>query len=188
MDKQALRRQMIAARKALTPVERAERSRRAQAALIGSHWFQKADTVMLYLPFRGEVETGMLAGAARAAGKRLVLPRVQKEPRRLWLHLWEGEPVAGAYGILEPSAEWPLVEPGEIGLAVVPGVAFDPAGNRLGYGGGYYDRTLPLLTRAATVALAYAFQVVEALPAEAHDIPLDGIASDRGLIICPRAD
>lgn len=186
MEKAVLRKQMRAARLALPPEERAERSRRAQQALAGSRWFQQAGTVMLYLPFRGEVETALLAEAARAAGKRLVLPRVQKEPKHLWLHRWAGEPVAGAYGILEPAADWPLAEAGEVELVVVPGLAFDRQGNRLGYGGGYYDRTLPLMVQARFVALAYRFQVVEGLVADPHDVPLHGIATEEGLITCQR--
>lgn len=185
MDKRTVRQQMIEARLGLGPDERAERSRRAQMALVQSAWFQQASLVMLYLPFRGEVETALVAEAARAAGKRLVLPRVATRPvKKLWLHLWEGEPVVGTYGILEPAQSWPLVEPGEVDLVVVPGVAFDRQGTRLGYGGGYYDRTLPLMKRARFVALAYGFQVVNALPAAPHDVPLHGIATEEGLIIC----
>lgn len=186
MEKRELRTEMIAARQALFPEERAERSRRAQLALAGSEWFRLAQTILLYLPFRGEVETALLAERARAAGKRLVLPRVERRPvKRLGLHRWDGEPVPGAYGILEPAPNWPLVEPREVELVVLPGVAFDRQGNRLGYGGGYYDRTLPLMDQAVRVALAYSFQVVAALPAEAHDVPLHGVATEDELIICP---
>jgi 5-formyltetrahydrofolate cyclo-ligase len=186
MEKRRLRKEMIAARQALPPAVQAERSRRAQEALIRTPWFAQARTVMLYLPFRGEVQTDLLVGAARAAGKRLVLPRVQQEPKKLWLHRWEGEPVVGAYGILEPAPTWTLVDPAEVDLVAVPGVAFDPAGNRLGYGGGYYDRTLPLMVHAVCVALAYRFQVVPSLPADPHDMPLHGIATEEGLITCVR--
>ncbi|MFZ5816252.1 MAG: 5-formyltetrahydrofolate cyclo-ligase [Bacillota bacterium] len=186
MEKRALRREMIARRQGLEPAERARRSRAAQEALIATDWFHQARSLLLYLPIRGEVETGLLAEAARAAGKRLLLPRVEREPvPRLWLHQWVGEPVAGAYGIQEPAPDWPRVEPGEVDLAVVPGVAFDRTGNRLGYGGGYYDRTLPLMGRGRFVALAYAFQLVEALPAEPHDVRLHGIATEEGVIRCP---
>lgn len=187
MEKRQLRQQMIAARQALPPAEREVLGRRAQQALVASSWFQRARVVMLYLPIRGEVETAGIAAAARAGGKRLVLPRVQREPRRLWLHLWVGEPESGAYGIPEPDASWPLVQPGEIDLVVVPGVAFDRLGNRLGYGAGYYDRTLPEIRSAnpsaRCVGLAYGLQVVERLPAAPHDVPLDGVATEDGLIV-----
>ncbi len=185
MEKAQLRKAMIRARQALSPDLRSELSRRAQEALTGTRWFRSAKTLLLYLPIRGEVETEGIARTARSAGKGLVLPRVQQEPRKLWLHAWVGEPVPGAYGIREPAAGWPLVEPGAIDLVVVPGVAFDRSGGRLGYGGGYYDRTL-LLIRAANpgarfVGLAFTLQVVAALPREEHDIPLDGLVTEDGM-------
>jgi len=186
MEKRELRQQMIAARLALAPAEREALGRRAQQALVQSAWFARAGVVMLYLPIRGEVETADIAAAARAAGKRLVLPRVRKEPRRLWLHLWVGEPEAGAYGIPEPLPSWPAISPAEIDLVAVPGVAFDRQGGRLGYGAGYYDRTLAEIRSANPAArfvgLAYGLQVVDRLPTGPHDVPLHGVATEDGLI------
>ncbi len=76
---------------------------------------------------------------------------------------------AGAHGTLAPRAALPCVEPQELDLLIVPGVAFTPAGERLGYGGGYYDRFLPRCPQARVLALAFAEQMVEWLPTEAHD-------------------
>lgn len=191
MDKRALRKQMIAARQALPLEQRAEWSRRAQANLLRTPWWEPARTVMLYLPIKGEVDTALLVEEAHRRWKRLVLPRVQGSPKRLLLHRWTGDPrdlVVGAYSILEPVESLSLVEPGEVDLVVVPGVAFDRWGNRMGYGGGYYDRTLPLIQAdnptAAFVGLAYAMQVrmTEPLPREDHDIQLDGVVTEQGLI------
>lgn len=184
MDKAQLRQQMIAARKALGSEERATRSRMAQKALLEAEEWTRAACVLLYLPVRGEVETGLLAETALDQGKRLLLPRVEKAAHRLWLHVWSGavdELIAGAYGISEPRPDLARVEPAEVDLVVVPGVAFDRHGNRLGYGGGYYDRALPGMERALKVGLGFAFQVVEGLPAEAHDVRLDGLATDEGM-------
>lgn len=178
---------MIAARAALSPAERSRLSLAAQEAVLGTAAFQGARVVLLYAPIRGEVETDCVAAAAVALGKRLALPRVHKEPRGLVLHAYSGDPgtlVKGAYGILEPAADWPEVEPAAVDLVVVPGVGFDTRGNRLGYGGGYYDRLLPDLLKAnpkvSLLGLAYGFQVVPALPAEAHDVPMDGLATETG--------
>lgn len=183
MDKKQLRQQMMAARGALPPAEHARRSRIAQEALLAADEWGQAGTVLLYLPIRGEVETALLARTALGQGRRLLLPRVEREARRLWLHQWSGaeeELAPGAYGIPEPRPELPLVDPAEADLVVVPGVAFDRQGYRLGYGGGYYDRALPGMRRAARVGLCFALQVVETLPAEAHDVRLDGLATDEG--------
>jgi len=187
MEKAVLRRQFLQARQGLDPALRAEWSRRAQAAVIASHWFAAAAVILLYLPIRGEVATDRIAAAARSGGKRLLLPRVRERPRGLLLHDWVGEAVPGAYGILEPAPDWPVVDPGLVDLAVVPGVAFDRVGGRLGYGGGYYDRTLPAI-RAANpaarfVGLAYGMQVVDRLSRAAHDLPVDGLVTEEGWIV-----
>ncbi|HEY3365814.1 MAG TPA: 5-formyltetrahydrofolate cyclo-ligase [Symbiobacteriaceae bacterium] len=186
MAKAELRRAMIERRMGLPAAERMALSRAAQAWVVGSGAFIRARLVLLYEPFRAEAETGLIAAAARAQGKRLALPRVVRQPRGLVLHLWQGEPAAGAYGIREPDPTWPQVAPGEVDLAVVPGTAFDPSGRRLGYGGGYYDRLLPEIRAsnpdAVFIGLAYPFQMVPALPAESHDVPLDGVATAVGLV------
>ncbi len=191
MEKQRLRREMLRRRLQLPPEERRRLSARAQEALIQSRTFARAGLILVYQPFRGEVQTEQIVRDALAAGKRLALPRVRQEPRGLTLHAYSGDPatlVRGAYGIREPDPASPQIDPAEIGLVVVPGVAFDRTGVRLGYGGGYYDRTLPVLRAAnpsvALIGLAYAFQVVDALPRDPHDIPVDGVATDEGLIRC----
>lgn len=180
---------MIQWRLAQQAGQRKRRSRSAQEALIASDWFCRAETVLIYIPFRGEVNTDMITVAAIAAGKRLVLPRTEREPQRLVLHRYSGDQttlVRGALGIREPAPDWPVVAPGEIDLVVAPGVAFDRQGNRLGYGGGYYDQMLPEVKQANPAALliglAFRFQVIEVLPTEPHDIPMNGVATDEGLL------
>lgn len=183
MEKAALRSQMLARRQALAPDERERRSLAAQEALIHSPAFGAASQILIYIAFRGEVGTERIAEAAVAAGKGLVLPRVVKEPRGLVLHAYSGDPatlVPGAYGILEPRPAFPVVTPDQIDLVVVPGVAFDRSGGRLGYGGGYYDRLLPALRHAWLIGLAYECQVVGGLPHDPHDIPVDGLATEVG--------
>jgi 5-formyltetrahydrofolate cyclo-ligase len=190
MLKSELRKLMTEQRLALSPQERERLGAGAQAALISSEAFARARLVLLYDPIRGEVPTERIAAAAVAAGKQLALPRVGREPRHLWLHAYAGDPallVAGAYGIREPAPDWPLVAPQAVDLVVVPGVAFDRQGNRLGYGGGYYDRMLPTVRSgnpsAVLVGLAYGFQVVAGLPGDSHDVPVDAIATEAGLIL-----
>lgn len=183
MDKDALRTEMLARRQALTPDERERRSLAAQEALVGSSAFSAAHQILIYITFRGEVGTERIAEAAVAAGKLLVLPRVVKAPRGLVLHSYSGDLATlapGAYGIMEPRPEWPVVTLAQVDLVVVPGVAFDRSGGRLGYGGGYYDRLLPGLRHARLVGLAYESQVVDGLPRDPHDIPVDGLATELG--------
>jgi 5-formyltetrahydrofolate cyclo-ligase len=183
MDKHELRTDMLARRQALAPEERKRRSLAAQAALVGSPAFALAHQILIYIAFRGEVGTERIAEAAVAAGKGLVLPRVVRAPRGLVLHAYSGDPAtlaSGAYGIMEPRPEWPVVEPAQVDLVVVPGVAFDRSGGRLGYGGGYYDRLLPELRHARLIGLAFECQVVDGLPHDPHDMPVDGLATELG--------
>ena len=107
-----------------------------------------ARTVLLTLPFRSEWDTRPLAVDALRAGKRVVIPRVDRVARMLRLHAvadLDADVVAGYLGIPEPRETLPVVEPGDVDWVLVPGVAFDAAGRRLGYGGGFYDRLLPLI-------------------------------------------
>lgn len=175
--KQALRQAMLARRLAQDPAVAAERSRQAQAHLLAWAGWQGARTVLLYAPFRGEVATDLLASAA----PRPVYPRVAG--RDLSLHLLSGPLLPGAFGIPEPDPAWPVVAPQEIDLAVAPGVAFGRDGSRLGYGKGYYDRLLGRLP-GVKVGLCFAFQVVDALPVEPHDLTVDYLASEEGVAAC----
>ncbi|HWI50966.1 MAG TPA: 5-formyltetrahydrofolate cyclo-ligase [Symbiobacteriaceae bacterium] len=189
MEKTELRKFMMERRLAQAPAERERLSLAAQAALIGSPAFAAARLVLLYIAFRGEVATEAIAAAAVAAGKGLALPRVIREPRGLVLHAYNGDPATlarGAYGIAEPRPDWPVVAPAAVDLVVVPGVAFDRTGGRLGYGGGYYDRLLPEIRAAhpgaMLVGLAYDCQVTDGLPRDPHDIPVDGLATELGYV------
>lgn len=134
--------------------------------------FLSAGTVLLYWSMPEEVDTHALI-RRWAARKRIVLPRVcgqtlelrQYDPERM---------VPGYRGILEPSADALVVPDAEIELAVVPGLAFDLAGHRLGRGKGYYDRLLPRL-RCPRLGLAFPCQILDEVPIEPHDVALDRI-------------
>lgn len=133
-------------------------------------------TLSLFAPFRDEIDTAPLAALLRAAGARLALPVILGRDRPLLFRLWEeGAPLVptGAFRIPEPGPEAPEVVPDTL---LVPLAAFDRRGFRVGYGAGFYDRTLALLRAGGPVlALGYAFacQEVDHVPAEAHDEPVD---------------
>lgn len=150
------------------------------------------ETIALFSPIGTEIDTGPLARLLRAAGARLALPVVAASARPLIFRSWrEDVPLVDSLGpgrlrIPAPPVTEPLVDPDVI---IVPLAAFDAGGNRLGYGAGYYDRTLAMIRAARRIeALGYAFAVQELadLPAELHDERLDAIATDAG-IICPAA-
>jgi 5-formyltetrahydrofolate cyclo-ligase len=138
--------------------------------------FKNARTILCYASFKGEVDTFSLMQKAMELNKRVALPLVRKEEKRivpvLIRSLQELKP--GAYGILEPADSFDRIDPSELDLIVVPGVAFDRHNNRLGRGAGYYDRFLSEVPATVpTIALAYDFQVIDTLPGiEGHDRPV----------------
>jgi 5-formyltetrahydrofolate cyclo-ligase len=144
---------------------------------------------MAYMSFRNEVSTDAIIAQAIETGKRVAVPVVDREQRQLFpseLINFPADLKKGTWGIREPkqSCLRPL-DPCLIDLVLVPGVVFDQAGNRLGYGFGFYDRFLvSLRSGVRRVALAYSFQLVEKLPAEEHDCPVDLIVTEKKLIAC----
>lgn len=181
-SKRLLRAQARAAVLAMTPGERMERSLRAQERLLAAQEFRSARTVLVYQSDATEVDTREILLACLDQGKRAGLPRVDAEAKRL--QALEVAEVArdlerSRYGFKEPLPDRPAIPLAELDLIVVPGRAFDSAGRRLGRGGGYYDRLLaqPGL-RAVTAALAFDCQVVEHVPAAAHDRTVDLIVTE----------
>lgn len=184
--KRALRERVIAARDALPADERDAGSRAIAARIAGLPAYVRARCVLLTLPFRSEWDPRALIAAALAAGKTVALPRVDGATRMLDLHAVTDvarETAPGFRGIPEPRPEQPRVDVAAVDFVLVPGVAFDAAGRRLGYGGGYYDRLLALLRAdAARVAGAFELQLVPRVPAAAHDLVVDAIATPARLV------
>lgn len=172
---------------ALSPADVADASEAACRLLAGSDAFARAEVVLLYAAMPTEPDTGPLARRCLASGKRLCLPRADWETSQIdpfEVADWEHGLLQGRHGIREPGINAPLVPLGEIDLIVVPGLAFDEAGRRLGRGGGFYDRFLERTAgRAFAFGLAFDEQVVSEVPAETHDASVDAVATDRRLIM-----
>jgi 5-formyltetrahydrofolate cyclo-ligase len=132
-----------------------------------------------YHALPGEADPALLLERLVAQGCHIAFPRVAAKDRPLQFHLVpDGEVLTpGAFGIHEPLAHWPVVSPQ---VLLVPLLAFDAAGHRLGTGGGFYDRTLAALSVRA-IGIAFAGQEVAALPREPHDRPLDAVLTENGL-------
>lgn len=185
MDKKQLRKDIITARLELSAAEVAEKSK-AICDKLESFWRQdQISVIMIYLPFRNEVDTWPLIRDALAAGKRIVIPVCQEYCLLLPSELKDPEAdlTSGTWGILEPHPEAIRpVEMEEIDLVIVPGVAFDGNFCRLGYGAGYYDRFLPKLRDGVLkVAPCYDLQRLDDVAAEEHDIPMDVLVSETWL-------
>ena len=132
-----------------------------------------------FWPLPGEIDIRPLLAALHRAGHPLCLPRTPPRGNALTFHGWQpGDPLrTERFGTSAPDG--PLLSPT---VLLVPLLAFDRTGRRLGYGGGYYDRTLAALAGATTIGCAFAAQEVACVPAGSNDVPMDAIATERGLI------
>jgi len=184
-EKNRLRKKILAERARLTIEAKKNLSRKIMENLLATEIFSRAETVFLFVSFGSEVETLELIGQSLLLGKKVALPRTLLSEKKLVFHrLYTlGELVPGAYGILEAPTRNPVIPPEEADLVVVPGVAFDRKGHRLGYGGGFYDRILTRV-RAPKVALAFDLQVLPKVPAEKHDQRVDYIITEKEVIFC----
>jgi 5-formyltetrahydrofolate cyclo-ligase len=184
MPKRSLRQQILARRRALSHEQWLASSRSAQRQLIELEQFSRAACIALYAPAHNETDTAGILEAALAAGKRVLYPAVCGD--RMVLRQVEGlgSMAEGSFGILEPCPTGLDHHADEPDLIVVPGVAFDLNGHRIGYGKGYYDRFLQHPDRTAhLVGLCHDFQLIEgALPAEEHDIRMELVVTDRRII------
>ena len=192
--KKRIREKLIKTRDSIPPELKNEKELAIEKRLIALDAFQAAQCILMYVSFRSEVDTRRLLDNIIKSGKKLVLPVVDDRHKMLKLH--EVKDTAnlrpGYMGIPEPGIDVNRkVTLDEIDLVVIPGTGFDLKGNRLGYGGGYYDRLLSIESKQLakvghipTVALAFEEQIGEEIPAEPHDIKVDMIITEYRLIQC----
>jgi len=198
-EKRALRRAMSERRQLASTDERARASAAVNARLQALPELVAASTKggtvagFVALAARGEIDPAHALAAARAAGARVVLPRVSAQAPRLRFH--DADPAepshmaAGPHGLLEPVATAAEVDAAAIDVMILPGLAFDRRGNRLGFGGGYYDEAAGKLRaagRGVLVGVAYDFQIVDDCPAGPADVGVDCVVTDRQVVRCAR--
>lgn len=181
--KRALRERILRERDALPAEARARASAAIVARLEAREDFRAAEIVLLSLAFRSEWETRPLVESALALGKIVGAPRVDRARRMLEACAISGlerDLGPGFQGIDEPLPHCRPLALEAVDWVLVPGVVFDTRGHRLGYGGGYYDRLLPLLRGdARRIAGAFELQVVERVPAATHDLRIDALVTER---------
>lgn len=184
MPKRPLRRHILAQRRALSHEQWRAASHLAQQRLVALEEFSRADCIALYAPAHNETDTADILAAAFAAGKRVLYPAVCDD--RMVFRQVEGlgSLSEGSFGILEPCSTGCDHQADEPDLIVVPGVAFDLSGHRIGYGKGFYDRFLQHPGRSAhLVGLCHDFQLIDnAIPAEEHDIRMELIVTDQRVV------
>lgn len=186
-----LRRSMRAKRRALPAREQRSHSLGMASLLAKSPLFLRSRRIAAYLSVDGEMNPSPLITMAQAMGKRCFLPVLRSHPQQtMWFCEYrKGDPLwINRFGIAEPSVRRrPPVPPWGLDLILMPLVAFDASGNRLGMGGGYYDRTLAYLHRRETwhspclIGLAHEMQKVDHLQVQAWDIPLQAVVTESAL-------
>jgi 5-formyltetrahydrofolate cyclo-ligase len=177
-EKRAMRERVLAVRNALSPAEVAHRSRQAVARLLELPAIGKAEVIFCYLSHGCEVETHPLVRNWLAAGKHIHVPAYhaeQKHYRPSHIRDLDLDTMAGKLGILEPHTRKTPDRPADV--ALVPGVAFDAQGHRLGYGKGFYDEMLKQFN-GLKIALAFDCQIQPAVPHAPKDVPMDVVVSE----------
>jgi 5-formyltetrahydrofolate cyclo-ligase len=189
LTKAELRRHLLAQRAMLTPADIEQHSTVIAAYVCTLPAFRISHTIMVYMALPQEVQTMPIITQARQLQKRVAVPVVRGQdliavalsetPMRLQ---------RGRFGILEPCGTSCVIHPQEIGCIVVPGIAFDTRGGRLGFGTGYYDRFLRQLpTTTYRCGLAFGIQIVPCVPQAPHDVCMHGIVTEQGCIPCMHA-
>lgn len=180
--KAALRTRMRRLRGAIPPEERSRLADLVEETLFSVAEVRRAGTVLLFYAFGTEVATAGMAERIVRGGARLLLPYLRETGMEA-AEVLPGDPLASSdYGPREPLRRVP-VDPATVDVVVTPGLAFDLSGNRLGYGGGHYDRYLARMgAHASRIGVAFSLQVVDRLPVEALDRPVDLVATDQGVI------
>lgn len=182
--KRALRRAVLAERNALPAPDRAARSVAVSDRLLGLDETARATTVLVFWSFGSEVETAHLIDRLRALGKTVALPRIESGDLAPVGYVPGASMAETTFGAMEPSSG-PVLDPRELDLVIVPGVAFDRRCTRVGYGGGFYDRLLGRTREdAAAVAIAFALQVVPEVPSGPIDRRVDALVTELEVIRC----
>ena len=174
MDKKELRRTIRERKRAMTEEEIVSRSEKLAELFIASEAYRSAKTIYGYLPYNQEVRTVPMLEQALRDGKRVAVPKCYGDEMKFIFMEDLSKVEKGYANIPEPIADEPVADD-ETALVLMPGLAFDPQGHRIGYGGGFYDRFLAQEPDHPTVALCYDFQMLPKLETEEFDIPVDAV-------------
>ena len=181
-DKQSIRKMGQKARRSMTPEEREAASGKIARLIAESDEFRAAHTVLIYRAMPDEADLSYLTELPEAEGKRFCYPRIL--PKRQMEALLPSGPESwtiGCFGIREPDPSASgLIAPEDLDLVLCPCTAFDENGNRMGMGGGYYDRYLPRCRNAAIAAVAFSSQKTESVPAGRYDIRMETVFTESG--------
>ena len=186
-DKAQIRHELLSKRDSIPPEVRRVKNKMVCERMLSLDEFNNASIIFFFASFRTEVDTTEMIKSALTSGKRVLLPKVDKDRHELLLYEIKdfGELAPGYMGIPEPPFSEKQMSINDADIVIIPGAGFDESGNRIGYGGGYYDRLLSGLQKEIPIiAPAYEEQIEDCIPSEPHDIRVQMIVTDRRVIRC----
>ena len=188
-DKRALRRKILDERKNINIVKKEDMDNKILDKLYESEYYRKSKKIFIYISYDSEINTKGIINKALEDNKKVYVPRTEFKNRLMdAVEIMSLDNlVESDFGILEPSIKEPHIDPNELDLIVVPGVAFDKQGGRVGYGAGFYDRYFNKISednikKIIKIALAYNFQVIEKVPMDKQDVPVNYIITEKEFI------
>ncbi len=187
MRKKIIRQETLDKRRNLGKTYHKNSSKKIISSILNSSYYKNANTIMTFISFSDEVDTHDFIKHAIDDGKKVVVPVTFPKTKELKpSHIKDfNELELGYYNILTPKEAFiRFIDPKEIDLVIVPGVAFDKYGYRVGYGGGYYDRFLSGLSDIVKIGIAFEVQIIDKVPKDSFDIPVDFIFTEKKVINC----
>ncbi|MBN1860704.1 MAG: 5-formyltetrahydrofolate cyclo-ligase [Candidatus Thermoplasmatota archaeon] len=185
--KKKLRQEISRKRQTLATSEVLEKSNTIKHRLFDSKWYQDAHNILFYISYNNEVHTHEMIRESLEKGKNVMVPKIDTHNKTLIASLfscWDDLGL-GPHSILEPKNECVREVPlSSIDLYIIPGIVFDDEGNRIGHGGGYYDRLLKKECSAHRIGLAFELQIIKRIPAEPHDKKVERIITEERTILC----
>ena len=186
MERNDIRQHMREQRRQLTPQQQLLSARNISQLLLKQPWFQRAKNIAMYLANDGEIDPRVFADVAHYRGKQCLLPSMHPlKSGHLWFGNYDGAKVTNKFGIEEPDAKHnQMLNPKQVDIVLLPLVAFDEQGNRMGMGGGFYDRIFAYKlkqknSRPKLIGLAHDFQKQITLPLATWDVPLEGVMTEK---------
>lgn len=181
MNKNDLRIRLREVRRAVLPAVRVQKSKKIAETFLKMEAVADAGSILFYVSTGEEVDTRELIKWFFRTNVRIFVPKVSGEELEIHQIHDSNDLRIGEYGILEPALDGDPIDPGEADVIVVPGIGFDKSGNRIGSGKGFYDRLLKK-TRGSKIGLAFSEQIVDELPVEEQDVPVNIVVTDSQII------
>lgn len=182
LEKKDIRTNILQKRLQMKKEEVIQKSERITTSFLKLEQYLAANLIYLYMDFRNEVMTNLIIEDARKNGKKIAIPKVVGNQMMFYALQDEKVLKEGFFGIREPERIHPITETDA--LMIVPGIAFEERGYRIGYGKGFYDQYLTKHKIQQTIALSYELQMVEQIPYDAYDIAMDWILTEERFICC----